>query len=72
MMTLLLRCVSLEVINIPTYDGLNEVDIFWMHLKGRYQKSSASRPLTGHYTLRSQDGGVRTREALMIGSNVGG
>jgi len=28
MMTQSLHCVSSEVINLPTYDGLNDVDIF--------------------------------------------
>ena len=28
MITWLLQCVSLEVINLPNYDGLNDVDIF--------------------------------------------
>ena len=41
-MTWLLRCVSLEERNLPTYDGLNEVDTFL----------DASKPWTGRCVLR--------------------
>jgi len=57
---------------MPTYDGLNDVDVFWMHLIGRYQKINASRLYTGHCALRPKDGGVGTRVALMISVSVGG
>ena len=57
---------------MPTYDGLNDVDVFWMHLRGKYQRSSASRLWIGHCTLCPRDGGVCTRVVLMIGASVGG
>ena len=35
MMTRFLRCVSTEVRDLPTYDGLSEVDTFLDDFKGR-------------------------------------
>jgi len=41
MMTWLLHSVTSEVRNLPTYDGLNEVDIFFDAFeKGRTRKSA--------------------------------
>ena len=72
MMTRLLHCVSLEVRNMLTYDGLNEVDTFLDAFEKEVHEKKCFQALDWDYALHLQDGGVRIRETLMIGVNVGG
>lgn len=60
-----------EVRDLPTYDGLSEVDTFLKKFEREVPGQQCFEALNGYCALRPQNGRARTKEALRIGANVG-
>lgn len=72
MMTRSLCCLSTEMMDLPTYDGLSEVDAFLDQFEREVPEKQCFEALNWVLRTTPAMGWVRTKETLMTGVPIGG